>query len=143
MFQYATCCLFTIFNQIFLFVPSHSNTTFFYDLCLHPFSLPTHSLFLFHFPFTSPSTLSPIFFPHSDRKALFHCVQFIPPLAVWLGGMSILWLGRLLLWMWEPHHNDCGQPGPVSQDLPSPIWCVTNNSANFHKHQMFTYTYIL
>lgn len=105
MFQYATCCLFTIFNQIFLFVPPHSNTTFFYDLCLHPFSLPTHSLFLFHFP----STLSPIYFSSQWQESPFSlCLVY--PTAGCLAGRDVdsmagqassLDVGASSQWLWS------------------------------------------
>lgn len=78
--------------------------------------------------------------PHSDWKAIFHCIKFVPPLVVRLGGLSFLRLGGLLLWLREPHHHDCGQSGPVPQDLPSQIRYVgispnsLNQTFEFHVH---------
>ena len=57
----------------------------------------------------------------SHREAVLCGVQFLPPLAVWLGGLSFLWLGWLLLRCWQPHHHDRSQPRQIPQDLPPQI----------------------
>lgn len=120
------------FYQIIFFLFQESN-----QLSIHPSihcfaalrvaGAESHSVHCFPANFCLCSTVSLSLLPFcrcSNREAIFHHIQSVPSLVIWLGRLPFLWLGGLLLWLWQPHHHDGSQSGPVPQDLPSQIWYI-------------------